>query len=155
MKIVIDVREHALIDLFKKSSDLNYTIQTEQMVIGDIAIYSNDDKCILLIERKTPQDLMSSIKDGRYSEQSFRLQSHPLPNHHIVYLLEGNVYNHKDANTLLSAMFSLTYFKGFSIWQSTNVSMTKHLIIKFANKLEKEKRKDWFLYETYIINNTK
>ena len=101
MKISLDVREHALIELFRKSTDSTHTIEVEQMTLGDIAIFSNDNECLLLIERKTPQDLMSSIKDGRYNEQSFRLQNHTLPNHHIVYLLEGNVYNHRDANTLL------------------------------------------------------
>lgn len=155
MKILLDIREHALIELFRKSTDSTHAIEVEQMNLGDIAILSNDNECLLLIERKTPQDLMSSIKDGRYNEQSFRLQNHTLPNHHIVYLLEGNVYNHRDANTLLSAMFSLTYFKGFSIWQSTNVAMTKHLIVKFANKLEKEKGKLGFYMKIADLQTSK
>jgi len=51
---------------------------------------TNDDKDILLFERKSFSDLLSSIKDGRYEEQSYRLlNSGEFPPHSIFYLIEG------------------------------------------------------------------
>ena len=37
----------------------------------------------LVIERKSINDLLSSIKDGRYAEQSYRLNGLPNHNHNI------------------------------------------------------------------------
>jgi ERCC4-type nuclease len=93
---------------------------------------------VLLIERKTPSDLMSSIKDGRYNEQSYRLNGLDIQNHNIIYLIEGNFNMHKDRNIIMSSMFSLFYYKGFSVWQSSGTIMTKQLIQRFTSKLEKE-----------------
>ena len=45
---------------------------------------------LLIIERKSLNDLASSIKDGRYAEQSFRLSNIEHHNHNIVYLIEGD-----------------------------------------------------------------
>ena len=52
-------------------------------------------KLIILIERKSLNDLESSIKDGRYSEQSIRLNSSEIHNHNIYYLIEGNIQQEK------------------------------------------------------------
>ena len=49
----------------------------------------------LIIERKSLSDLIASIKDGRYNEQSYRLiHSSGLYRHHIVYLIEGGFAQH-------------------------------------------------------------
>ena len=47
-------------------------------------------KLPFLIERKSLNDLESSIKDGRYNEQSLRLDKYDLANHNIYYLIELN-----------------------------------------------------------------
>jgi len=138
MKISLDIRERALIEEIEHDSTFSHTIVKEQLDLGDILIYDDDDNLKLIIERKTPSDLMSSIKDGRYSEQSYRLNGHPVHNHNIVYLIEGNFNSHKDSSVILSAMVSIFYHKGFSIWQSSNMKMTKQLIEKFASKIGKE-----------------
>ena len=148
MKIIIDVRERGLIQEFEKD---NYEIEKKQLDIGDIIIYDENDKVRLLIERKTPSDIISSIKDGRYNEQSYRLSNYNLHNHNIVYLIEGNYRNHMSADTILSAMFSLYYSKGFSIWTSNNIQDTKNIICKMIKKMEKDK-KDSFYEEKEIMN---
>ena len=44
----------------------------------------------LLLGRESLNDLASSIKDGRYAEQSFRLSNIEHHNHNIIYLIEGD-----------------------------------------------------------------
>jgi ERCC4-type nuclease len=144
MKIIIDVREHALIQEIEKDTQFPFPVEKRQLELGDIIICDEQSKPLLLIERKTPADLVSSIKDGRYAEQSTRLQAHELHNHNIMYLIEGNAYFHKDINILISAMYSLYFYKGFSIWQSLNIKTTKQLIERMATKMQKEKNKNAF-----------
>ena len=102
MLIKIDNREHELlqqvqqmianIPIFNKIQ-----VKTEALPIGDIIIADADDsgdsvpKDHIIIERKTVNDLLSSIKDGRYEEQSYRLNGINHPNHNIIYLIEGDV----------------------------------------------------------------
>lgn len=148
MKIIIDVREHALIQEIERDTQFPFPVEKRQLELGDIIICDEESKPLLLIERKTPADLVSSIKDGRYAEQSTRLQAHELHNHNIMYLIEGNAYFHKDINILISAMYSLYFYKGFSIWQSLNIKTTKQLIERMATKMQKEKNKDAFYGDT-------
>ena len=150
MKIEIDVREHALIGEIERDESFQITTVKKQLDIGDLKLYDDENNIKLLIERKTISDLVSSIKDGRYTEQSMRLNSYDIHNHNIIYLIEGNVFAHKDANMALSAMYSLYYYKGFSVWQSLNVRTTKELIKKFALKMEKEIKKISY-YETIDV----
>ena len=69
------------------------------------------------------------------------------PNHNIIYLIEGNIqyfkksYGHVDKNALWSAMTSLSYFKGFSVFRTLSLVESVEFIIRFALKLEKEKGK--------------
>ena len=97
MKLVIDSREQSLIKLL--SSDINNSIQffkkeieveTGNLAIGDLIIYGDDGKELIIFERKSLADLASSIGDGRYNEQSFRLNEHEVHNHNIVYIIEGD-----------------------------------------------------------------
>jgi ERCC4-type nuclease len=97
---------------------------------------------ILLFERKTLADLLASIKDGRYEEQSHRIihtsQLHP---HNVVYILEGSLVGLRspgDKRVVQSAMTSLMYFKGFSVVRTVNVQETAELIWSMCTKLEKE-----------------
>ena len=77
-----------------------------------------DEEEIIIIERgegKTISDLTASIKDGRYKEQSYRLDGYSIHNHNIIYLIEGNLNRASfDKKTIYSSMFSIGYCKGFS-----------------------------------------
>ena len=96
MLIRIDNREQ---DLIRLMNQLIITVPTfkelqisvEVLPIGDI-IFTEDDVDKVIIERKSVSDLLASIKDGRYEEQSYRLngiQGHA--NHNTIYLIEGDV----------------------------------------------------------------
>ena len=118
MQIIIDCREKSLIkscqELISKNKKFNnILLKTKNLEIADIIISDMNNIQHLLIERKTIQDLVSSIKDGRYKEQSFRLTHSEHPNHNIIYLIEGDVNRFNafkeriDKQTLYSAIFSI------------------------------------------------
>jgi len=175
MIIKVDVREKDLLQHIKHLTETvpifkNIVIQSEVLSIGDIIIVDPDadansinpdkeNKELLIIERKSVSDLLASIKDGRYEEQSYRLNGSPQHNHNIIYLIEGDVKNTNrfkvenglgtEKITLYSAMFSLNYYKGFSVFRSFNLGETAIIICNMAYKLEKDKDKK----EPFYKNN--
>jgi ERCC4-type nuclease len=158
--IKVDFREKDLVSLLqlKLMNDSNdnknasIKLKVDNLKIGDVAfveIDKNDNEIgdeLLLFERKSLNDLASSIKDGRYAEQSFRLDGYqPVPNHNIVYLIEGDISKYRESQytrinkkTLLSSMFSVLYYKGFSVVRTMNVVETSELIWSWGDKLERE-----------------
>jgi len=147
MIIKIDVREAELIQsiqflLTTNTSFQELTIVNEQLPLGDVIICDEKEEKVI-IERKTLKDLSSSIKDGRYEEQSYRLSGIDHPNHNIIYLVEGsmdkfNVFKGRgDKMTLYSAMISLNYFKGFSVMRSLSVEESALIICNCALKIMK------------------
>lgn len=145
MIIKIDTREQDLltkcqntISAVPKFADIKLISQT--LPLGDIIINDGINDCII-IERKTLSDLAASIKDGRYEEQSYRLNGLQHHNHNIVYLIEGDMYRFNtfkeriDKQTLYSAMFSVNYFKGFSVMRSNNLEETAMIACNMAYKL--------------------
>lgn len=143
MKIIIDEREVALYERMV-SLDTGLLIVKQVLQIGD-AIIQNDDVDLCVIERKTLQDLLSSIKDGRYEEQSHRLiHTSGLSPHNIIYIIEGNMstlQTDKDKQLIYSSITSLNYYKGFSVLRTTSVNDTADLIIGMTRKIEKNNSK--------------
>ena len=150
MIIKIDTREQDL--LFKVNNLVanipifkQLTVKSETLPIGDIIILDEKEEKII-IERKSVSDLFASIKDGRYEEQSYRLNGLNHHNHNVVYLIEGDVNkvnrfksdSQTEKLTLYSAMFSLNYYKGFSVQRSFSLDETATMICNMAYKLEKE-----------------
>lgn len=149
MIIKIDTRETGLLQQMQMQISLipifkSIQLISETLPIGDIII-SNGKEDKLIIERKSINDLLSSIKDGRYEEQSYRLNGLNHHNHNIIYLIEGDVNkvnrfkldNKIEKLTLYSAMFSLNYYKGFSVFRSFNIEETANIICNMAYKMEK------------------
>ena len=88
MKIIIDCRESKLIEACQSITKDDFEIITKNLELGDIIIQNDAEEDKIIIERKTISDLLSSITDGRYNEQSFRLNGLENENHNIVYLIE-------------------------------------------------------------------
>ena len=148
MLIQLDSRERQLIPLCGDLNEIyNFSIITGNLPLGDIIICDDNGTELILIERKSLSDLASSIKDGRYAEQSFRLDAYNLHNHNIIYLIEGNfnTFNARNARmdkgTLHSAMFTLSYYKGFSVMGSFNIVETAEIILRMTDKLKRENNK--------------
>jgi len=165
MKLVIDCREKELLKQinqqvlftppFKKIE-----VTSENLPIGDILIKDDNNNDLLIIERKTIPDLLSSIKDGRYEEQSYRLNGMEHHNHNIMYLIEGDTNNKKyfqkvDKMMFYSALLSLNYYKGFSVIKTQNLTETAIFICNSLIKIQKNNglKKQSFYNNDIVKNN--
>ena len=146
MRIIIDDREH---DLYNKCENLRITsskflyniIDRETLQLGDIMITTDENKPVLLIERKTIADLLASIKDKRYEEQSHRLiHSSGYPPHSIFYVIEGSFSQCRtdlEKRIVYSAIVSMQMFKGFSVYRTFSLSETAEWIMSLGEKIER------------------
>ena len=160
MKIILDDREQQLYHLVNEKNeilDLKLTIEKKTLPLGDIVFVDDDEKELLIVERKSLSDLVASIKDGRYDEQSYRLiHSSGLYRHHIIYLIEGGmsqILNPIEKKMIYSSMLTLQLYKGFSIMKTTSMIETAEWIIYSANKLSSMVKKGHELWspESAII----
>ena len=153
MSLVIDCRETKLIEeinkLKTKFSEFNHIeINIQQLDIGDI-IFRNNEQDIFIIERKNVADLIASIKDGRYEEQSLRLGNCNVHKHNVSYLIEGKmVVDHKINKLLFSSLFSILYYKGFSVLRTFDVQESAFVVLQTFCKLSK----DWLKPSYYNMN---
>lgn len=169
MIIQIDNREKELItqiDIIKSiiPAFANIKVEIVLLPIGDILIVDAENKeTKLIFERKSICDLSASIKDGRYEEQSYRLDGLNHHNHNIIYLIEGDVnkasrgMNTTQAKqTMYSAIFSLNYYKGFSVIRTFGVEETAIFICNTASKLTKERngKKAYYSITNTDVQNT-
>lgn len=163
MIVKIDMREKKLIDklniLLSDSINKNIKLVIECLDIGDIIILNDNNEINIVIERKSISDLSSSIKDGRYEEQSFRLNKCEIHNHNIIYLIEGIIKksSYINPNMVYSAMFSLNHYKGFSVIRSISLDETAEIILNLTRKINKnnsENKKKYYEYTSLIENNT-
>jgi len=176
MLIKFDNREA---ELYKYAQQLIETIpsfknlKTEfiNLPLGDVIISTDNNSSLdksnidkIIIERKSISDLISSIKDGRYEEQSYRLNGlEDFHNHNIIYLIEGDINrtckfnrfkdNGSEKMMCYSSMFSLNYYKGFSVLRSFNLEETAFMICNIAYKLGKDITKKPF-YNNLKQNQT-
>jgi ERCC4-type nuclease len=142
MEIVVDYREKSLINnLNFLTSTFSSNISYVSLPLGDILLKHNN-KEIIYIERKTLNDLLSSLKDSRFSEQSYRLSnSTNINTHSIIYLIEGDINSIVDTlqrKMVYSSISSLYYFKGFSVFRTNNVIESAELILNLAEKINKD-----------------
>jgi ERCC4-type nuclease len=157
IEIVVDERENTLYDkcseiLSKIPVSENPPIRLSKCVLhlGDIVfkLYTVCDdpapREILLFERKSLTDLLASIKDGRYKEQSHRLiNATPLLAHNIVYVIEGiytTLKNPADKSKIISCMTSLGFFKGFSVLKTASLNETAEYLMSMAGKMVRDLR---------------
>lgn len=151
MKLVIDYREKKLIQLVESIKIMNakykpIEVIVENLPLSDVIIKDKHDRELVLIERKSINDLASSIQDGRYNEQSYRLTNTNIHNHNIIYLIEGNLamwnnrYSRITQDTIYSAMVSLMYYKGFSVFRTYTLVETAEFILNMSVKIDKSNK---------------
>ena len=141
MKLILDTRETQLITLCKPLLSKAITLEVKPLDLGDALILDDEDNELVIIERKAVADLLSSIKDGRYAEQSHRLGGYlSVHNHNIYYLIEGSIST-IDKSLVMASMVSLNYYKGFSVIRTINIQETAYLLCSMISKLQKEKSK--------------
>lgn len=140
MDLICDYREHSALKILRNTVNKNnkyssINIKRENITLGDFA-FGN-----VIVERKTHADLASSILDGRYREQCFRLSEYSRnnPSVKVVYIIEGNfdlffASHNIDKDKLYSAIVSLLYEKGFSVLLTKHLNETCELLLKFTHK---------------------
>lgn len=146
MNIIVDNREPHLFDklsaLFSTQPEIQ--IRFAPLTLGDVSV-ELDNQPLLLLERKSLPDLIASIKDGRYEEQSHRLiHSSGLHTHNIIYVIEGmysQLRGDTDKRMCLSAMTSLLVYKGFSVFRTCSIHETAEWIHAMVSKIAKENAK--------------
>ena len=159
MQLLIDNREPKelinYLNFLNSESKNKIEIIVKPLVLGDFIIYDEvSENNIIIFERKSLRDLEASIKDGRYNEQSLRLDNEYIHNHNIYYIIEGSIINYPSKtfkNTLYSTLASLSYYKGFSVLSSLNNIETCEIIYAFVNKILREKKRNPY----YNINYKK
>ena len=147
MRLIVDSREQEVYGHLK-SMELPSHIQleTQSLPLGDFLVCDENETAMLLYERKSFSDLFASIKDGRYEEQSFRLQNDArFPNKKdIVYVLEGmysQLKQRSDKKLLASTMTSLMFFKGFSVMRTSSPQDTAEWMIHMIDKIRRDTSK--------------
>jgi ERCC4-type nuclease len=144
MRLIIDNREHALYEkceLIITNNPGYTTVESAVLPIGDILVKTDEGKDVMIVERKTLADLLASIKDGRYEEQSHRLKyASGFPAHNVVYIIEGmlsTLRTFMEKKLVISAIASLNYFKGFSVFRTSGVQETADTLIYMADKIDR------------------
>jgi ERCC4-type nuclease len=150
LKIIIDSRETNLYNnIIERDLDKyvdKITIVKQQLEIGDIHIQMDD--LIYVYERKTVNDLLSSVKDSRYKEQKSRLLSNYK---NVNYIIEGsdiiasnNIHNQ---NLLTSIYFNSTYRDNIKIFFTKNINDTITFLLMLSTKII-DKPHNFILNET-------
>jgi ERCC4-type nuclease len=140
MKLICDERETMVYQFLTELIKSPITLEKRMLELGDFVLASDDETVKhLVFERKTYTDLLASIKDGRYAEQSHRLiNCFPNP-HNIVYLLEGAMPSiEADKKKVYSCIASLNYFKGFSVMRTLSMGETAQLLANMSEKIARE-----------------
>lgn len=143
----IDNRER---DLIQSLYNVPFNYMTQNLDIGDIQIIYLDcnkvEHNLVTIERKTYDDLSTSIKDGRYKEQKNRILNSLSNNTRKIYILEGNKNDFKLQNNVLDGTITNTIVRdNIHIFISKNISTTIDFISNIIKNIDK--------YKENIINN--
>lgn len=149
MKVIIDCREKSLYDkcwLINETLKNSFVeIESRNLPLGDILLESDEGRPVWIVERKSLQDLLASIKDGRYEEQSFRLKNAAeYPRHNVIYIIEGmysQLQSPQQKRVILSTMASLQYFKGFTVFRTCSTQETAELLVYMGDKIDRKFQK--------------
>ena len=158
--LIIDNREGKLIELIKATPTFKIPYELQSLQIGDIIISSEKhlDKSII-IERKCVQDMLASIKDGRYKEQKIRLQAEKCNsngNKLICYLIEGSssdVRYPSEKTVFHGSIVSSMFRDEIPLIRTSNLNETLDIIIRIHERMSKDIT-DFFKPNTKPIPST-
>lgn len=133
VKLVVDNRETKFINDYYESY-----METANLDLGDFKIYNEGRE--ILIERKTINDLVASIRDGRYKNQKLRMLEYRKnceKKVDIMYLLEGKIEEipNMEGRKYWGVLVNSTLRDGINVIQTGNLHKTADLIIDIYEKL--------------------
>jgi ERCC4-type nuclease len=132
MSILLDNREHALIELLPQ-------ITVKQLPVGDAWIQHND-QTVLVIERKTTADFEASFLDGRYREQRTRLLAFCAEHKaKALYILEGGLDGRRrslERQALQKLVHRLCLRYGVSVWSTKDTDDTANTLRILAEQVK-------------------
>ena len=140
IKVLVDYREKGLISLIK------IPFETINLEIGDIQVL-DDDKILLVLERKSISDLNSSIRDGRYHEQKQRLVSN-IDRHRIVYIIEGEIPEsgmYIERDKIYSSILHTIFRDNIKVYRTENIADTAEFLNEIVSRIIK-KTPDWLSF---------
>lgn len=137
VKVEIDHREHQLINLCK--DELSLDISIVPLDAGDIRLSFNDT-ILIVIERKTISDLISSIKDGRYRDQKFRLIDN-YEKSKIMYIIEGCIYGESSTDAVKGAIINTLIRDDIKVINLKDVKDTATFIRDIVLRVSKDPNK--------------
>ena len=128
-RVVIDIRERALIQMFNERAEGHLI---EALAVGDIQCeYANGQKG-WIAERKTAHDLAASVCDNRYKEQRSRmLEGSWRP----IYIVEGDLRQTSLYHNIMPAIVNLQ-LRGVDVFRTFNIEETFCLLVLLVEKLE-------------------
>jgi len=141
MEFIIDHREKIKQLILDKNLENTHC---KNLDLGDYLFKLNEEN-VIVVERKTIEDLASSIKDGRYREQKARLLQHFNKNQ-IIYVIEGNLlnnnksfnYNKVKKSTIYSSLINLGLRDGICMFHTNNSEETIELLENIYLKIKKQ-----------------
>ena len=141
INLIIDNRERELIELAKDKIQF----ESKSLDICDILFTDENNETILLIERKTVNDLKASICDGRAREQKARMLNCGIDPSRIIYLVEGNLnkpLNSKISNmavsTLVGSIINTQLRDNIKVYKTSSLQETFFYIERLLEKLNNE-----------------
>ena len=143
MEIIIDDREHDLIKQFDYiGSNKVIKIIKERINTGDIGLYYKKN-LLIIIERKTWDDLSSSIKDGRLESQIQNMIKirNDNPSIKIFILIEGKrrkSHGHIDSESMETKLYHIIIKYNIHIVYCKDLLSTAQYILKSAEKYPQE-----------------
>jgi ERCC4-type nuclease len=145
LELLIDDRERDVIDCIEEYSTKSpFAWRVRRLIHGDYQIIDKDNNIILIIERKTWQDLAASFKDGRTLNlvEVCKLKKHKIG---VVLLIEGlmapssgKFFGNIAFCNLLSYLDHVALEFGIHVIQSADTRYTAfrlHSLLKSTNSL--------------------
>ena len=140
ISLIIDSRERDIIEKLNAFESIDFTVET--MDVGDI-MFKNGEEVIFIIERKTINDLKSSVCDGRMREQKARLMA-SIEKERIMYLIEGSMYepitktSGVPMSTVMGSMINMLLRDGLKLYRTDDMGDTLNFICKLFDKFKKD-----------------
>lgn len=120
----------------------NFAIQvkgTKDFPTGDVGLYDENENLVMLAERKSKSDMISSLtSDGRYTQQICRLRQiqKDSPDAKIGFIIEQNTINQSESTEkVMHAITSIVFKYGFFCIQTPNLEGTAMVVNDAARKI--------------------